>query len=77
MSSEQGKALAAEYNIHFFETSAKADINVQEAFTQLVKQVTDRIFTDTAGSGAAGQTKQGRNAVSLSEESGEKKGCCK
>jgi Ras-related protein Rab-8A len=38
-----GKALAQEYGIKFFETSAKADINVQESFNVLVKQVCDRL----------------------------------
>jgi len=44
ITAEQGAALAKEYNIQFFETSAKQDINVQEAFGALVRQVSDRLF---------------------------------
>jgi hypothetical protein len=32
ISSEEGENLAKEYNIHFFETSAKQDLNVEKSF---------------------------------------------
>ena len=38
---EEGKELAESWGISFFETSAKARINIEEAFTELVKQVRD------------------------------------
>jgi len=44
---ERGQALAEEYDIKFFETSAKADINVQAAFSSLVQAVCDRVFADS------------------------------
>ena len=44
----KGRELAEEYGIHFFETSAKADINVQEAFGSLVNAVCLRLFADNA-----------------------------
>lgn len=42
----RGKSLADEYGIAFFETSAKEDINVQESFTALVRQVCNRLYFD-------------------------------
>ena len=36
-SAQRGEALAAEYNIPFLETSAKNNINVEQAFTQMGK----------------------------------------
>jgi len=45
----RGRELAEEYSIPFFQTSAKADINVQEAFTCLVNAVCQRLFADQKG----------------------------
>jgi len=50
---QRGQELADEYNIAFFETSAKSDQNVQEAFTSLVNSVCDRLFAEN------GLTKKG------------------
>ena len=36
---EEGKKLADEFNMNFFETSAKNDINVKEAFDYLIKDI--------------------------------------
>ena len=40
---EEGQALAAEYDVRFIEASAKADVNVTEAFQAIAQQVIDRI----------------------------------
>jgi len=40
----RGKALAEEYGIEFFETSAKTNVNVAEAFTCITKNVKKRLL---------------------------------
>lgn len=39
VSKDQGQALASEYGVKFLETSAKANINVEEAFFTLARYV--------------------------------------
>jgi len=71
---EKGRELAKEYGIPFFETSAKADINVQEAFSALVKQVCDRLFNDVS-KGSSGRGGADSNVDVGAEPSGGKKLC--
>jgi len=66
-----GAALAKEYGIAFFETSAKTDHNVQAAFGVLVNLVSDRLFSD----GKTGATTGGA-AVELNANGEKKKSCC-
>jgi hypothetical protein len=40
---EEGASLAAEYRIHFFETTAYENVNIEEAFITLVKLVKQRL----------------------------------
>ena len=42
---DEGQALAQEFGIAFFETSAKENIGVKEAFSTLSKEVKDRVLT--------------------------------
>lgn len=79
-----GQRLADEYGIAFFETSAKANINVQEAFDHLIHKVCERLFTDGAGGAAAASPNSGSgagNVVSLTGDNGQAKtkdggSCC-
>ncbi|KAL5255912.1 hypothetical protein ACHWQZ_G011210 [Mnemiopsis leidyi] len=42
ISKTEGEACARKYNLNLYETSAKLDLNVTEAFTELVDQVMER-----------------------------------
>ena len=42
---EEGVALAEEFNIKFFETSAKESVGVKEAFSYLAMEVKNRILS--------------------------------
>ena len=74
ISTADGERLAKEYGIAFYETSAKQDVNVQEAFGHLVKLVSDRLFSE--GKGGAGTGGAGSGAVDINTAGDKKKGCC-
>lgn len=65
---EQGQALANEFGIKFLETSAKSNINVEEAFFTLARDIKKRLI-DTADTNK-------QNNVNLNDQSGSKQGCC-
>lgn len=52
VSAAEGQALAKEYNINFFETSAKQDTNVEQAFLTIATDVKNRMMVDGVGGGA-------------------------
>jgi hypothetical protein len=58
VSFEDGETLAREYNIHFFETSAKQDINVEKSFITIATDVKDRLMMDGGSGGAASGREQ-------------------
>eukprot|EP00695_Tsukubamonas_globosa_P003791 TRINITY_DN831_c0_g1_i1.p1 TRINITY_DN831_c0_g1~~TRINITY_DN831_c0_g1_i1.p1 ORF type:complete len:216 (-),score=90.60 TRINITY_DN831_c0_g1_i1:133-780(-) len=76
-----GQALADEYGIKFLETSAKNNINVEEAFFTIARDIKKRLI-DVDGAGAGGAAAGGApNAVKLppggkNAPPPEKKGCC-
>jgi Ras-related protein Rab-8A len=73
VSQDEGETLAKEYNIHFFETSAKQDQNVEKAFITIATDVMDRLIMDGPGPvGGAGGQRLG-NANAQPKKSG---GCC-
>mmetsp|Transcript_22347 Transcript_22347/g.31576 ORF Transcript_22347/g.31576 Transcript_22347/m.31576 type:complete len:208 (-) Transcript_22347:65-688(-) len=61
---EQGRAVAEEFGIPFWETSAKADVNVNEAFSSLVTQVCERLAENSSSKNEASQPL--RSTVNLS-----------
>ena len=56
--------LAREYNIHFFETSAKQDMNVEKSFITIATDVKERLMVDGGSSGATtGKSGQGQHYI--------------
>lgn len=72
ISFEEGEALAKEYTINFFETSAKQDMNVEKAFITIATDVKNRLISDGGSGGASGGHKLAPGAGSTAA----KKGCC-
>mmetsp|Transcript_39627 Transcript_39627/g.40392 ORF Transcript_39627/g.40392 Transcript_39627/m.40392 type:complete len:82 (+) Transcript_39627:147-392(+) len=73
VSYEEGEALAKEYNIHFFETSAKQDINVEKAFLTIATDVKNRLIVDGAGGNAAAA---GAHRLGGAASKPQPSGCC-
>ena len=46
VSRAEGEKLASDYNMKFFETSAKKGINVADAFECIARQVVERVSKD-------------------------------
>jgi Ras-related protein Rab-8A len=67
---EQGKAIADEYGIRFFETSAKMNTNVDEAFLAIASDIVERLKENPEHYG-------GEKGVNLQNQgSKDSKGCC-
>ena len=43
---DEAEALAAEHNMMYFETSARSNINIQEAFSEMIDAVYSKKFAD-------------------------------
>jgi len=54
VSTAEGDTLAKEYNIHFYETSAKQDISVDKSFVKIATEIKDRMIIDGSGSAPSG-----------------------
>lgn len=78
VSTEAGEQLAEEYRVTLMETSAKSNINIEEAFTSMARNIKKKMDAK-AVSRAAGQGNQGNvvvpnaNNTNNSSSSG---GCC-
>ena len=71
MTKEEGENLAKEYNISFFETSAKNNINVNETFNYLTEEIL-KVFQSKGGAA--------NNVVIDTKDKKDKRqksGCCK
>ena len=69
ISNEEGKKIADEFKIPYFETSAKSNIGVEEVFTYLVKEV-DTIYMNEH------KEEVGRKTVLNKKTKNKKKKCC-
>mmetsp|Transcript_22122 Transcript_22122/g.37039 ORF Transcript_22122/g.37039 Transcript_22122/m.37039 type:complete len:207 (+) Transcript_22122:129-749(+) len=73
ISYEEGEALAKEYNIHFYETSAKQDLNVEKSFITIATDVKNRLIADGGAGSAPGGHKLAAGGAPAVKKSG---GCC-
>ena len=69
ISNEEGKKIADEFKIPYFETSAKSNIGVEEVFTYLVKEV-DTIYMNEH------KEEVGRKTLLNQKTKNKKKKCC-
>merc|ERR1712224_266608 len=67
----RGQELANHYNIRFFETSAKSDINVKDAFYAISKDIKKRLMDSNT------KPESGGGAISLGKGGNQNGGCCK
>ena len=79
ISYEEGKKLADSYGLQFFETSAKENLNVQDAFKCIAKEVKDKLAdkqgvpTPDAGNGTG---YGGGQKLGTGKKDPKKAGCC-
>lgn len=72
ISYEEGESLAKEYNIPFFETSAKQDINVEKSFITIATDVKNRLIDD----GVSGGPSTGGHKLAPGSGAVKRKSCC-
>ena len=77
VSKEQGQKLASEYGIKFLEASAKGNINVDEAFITLAKDIKARLIDNPESDEGKKTGESGTVNPSASGEDVKKGGCCK
>ena len=70
---EQGKKLAAEFGIKFFETSAKTNQGVDEAFSAMARDIVERLKVNPEHYGTEGGVNIRKDSKKASPEKG---GCC-
>ncbi len=80
VSFEEGQALAKEFKVPFMETSAMNDINVEEVFMKIAKDVYSRLEGEAGSKGAGSSSKgsklnikSGPKSLSSADQSGAQK----
>ena len=76
----RGQALADEYGMKFFETSAKNNINVEEAFISIARDIKKRLMDNPApgrATNAQGQAAASNVTLDGKQTSSGDGGCCK
>jgi GTPase KRas protein len=76
--SHEGRAIAKQYNCKFIETSAKLRINVDEAFSNLVREIRVYNRAQAAGrpGGVQGTSGVGGGPIGSESPDGNKRSCC-
>jgi len=72
ISTEEGQKLAKEFNIDFWEASAKNDINVEQSFISMARAVKDRLVAD----GSGGPTGNKNMKLGVNAGGQKKNNCC-
>lgn len=73
--SEEGQRLADEFNVDFYETSAKTDYNVKLIFTEIAKKIVLKLENETANNKNSTHKKKS-SKVDLDENVNKKSKCC-
>jgi len=76
ISEEEGQKLADEYGIKFFQTSAKMNLNVVNAFEGIASAVKTRLMKDGGPAAPSRGNKRGIDVTTDNSKTGGKKGCC-
>jgi Ras-related protein Rab-1A len=74
VSSDEGKDIARQYNIPFFETSAKDTINIEELFLDTTRIFIDRQKSNNVRRDSKKNLKNGISVENINEK--KKKSCC-
>ena len=72
VSAEQGESLARELGVKFFESSAKNNINVQEVFYFIAKDIKDKRMGDQVAASPSIKV----NSAAQNTQKAAGKGCC-
>jgi Ras-related protein Rab-8A len=76
VSTEEGERLAKEFNIPFWECSAKADLNVESSFVGIARAVKDRFEADERGGPASSNPNKRITLKAQQDPAAPKKQCC-
>lgn len=70
VSTEEGQALADEYGVQFFETSAKNNVNVESGFIAIAREVKNRLMEE------GGTQRKDHVTLNNSKTTTNKRSCC-